>query len=153
MKVATKVQHYRSPSAETAWSNLKTPLLEAATEVCGFTRPHQHKRETWWWDDSVEAAIAEKRERFKAYNVLRVQGNSLEVKAAKNAYTAAKHSAKHVVGQAKSKAEAEVFKNRDSQGNNIYRIACRWIEPTKTLWVKKAFAMTAATWHSVMTIR
>ena len=73
MKVATKVQHYRSPSAETAWSNLKTPLLETATEVCGFTRPHQRKRETWWWDDSVEIAIAEKRERFKAYNVLRVQ--------------------------------------------------------------------------------
>ena len=46
MKVATKVQHYKSPSAETAWSNLKTPLLEAATEVCGFTRPQQRKRET-----------------------------------------------------------------------------------------------------------
>ena len=85
MKVATKVQHYRSPSAETAWSNLKTPLLETDTEVCGFTRPHQRKRETWWWDDSVEAAIAEKRECFKTYNVLRVQGNSLEVEAAKDA--------------------------------------------------------------------
>ena len=122
-KVASTVQQYKSPSAETAWSNLKTPLLEAATEVCGFTRPHQRKRETWWWDDKVEAAIAEKRERFKAYNVLRAQGNSLEVEAAKDAYTAAKQTAKHVVGQAKTNAEAEVFKNLDSQGNNIYRIA------------------------------
>ena len=123
LKVATKVQHNRSPSAETAWSNLKTPLLEAVTEVCGFTRPHQRKRETWWWDDRVDAAIAEKRERFRAYNVLRVQGNPLEVEAAKDAYTAAKQVAKHIVEQAKSDAEAEVFKNLDPQGNDIYRIA------------------------------
>ena len=130
LKVVTRVQHNRSPSAETAWSNLKTPLLEAATEVCGFTRPHQRKRETWWWNDSVDAAIAEKRKCFKAYNVRRVQGNPfdvardpLEVEAARDAYTAAKQAAKLIVKQAKSDAEAEVFKNLDSQGNNIYRIA------------------------------
>ncbi len=51
--------------------------------------------------------------------MLRVQCNSHEVEVAKDAYTAAKH----IVGQAKSNAEAEVFKNLDSQGNNIYRIA------------------------------
>ena len=104
-------------------SSLKTPLLEAATKVCGFTKPHQRKRETWWWNDRVDAAIAEKRNRFKAYNVLRAQGNPPEVEAAKDAYTAAKQAAKHIVEQAKSDAETEVFKNLDSRGSNIYGIA------------------------------
>ena len=33
------------------------PLLETASEVCGLSKKHQWKRETWWWDDKVEEAV------------------------------------------------------------------------------------------------
>ena len=147
LKVATKVQHNSSPSSETTWSNLKTPLLEAATEVCGFTKPHQRKRETWWWNDRVDAAIAEKRNRFKAYNVLRAQGNPPEVEAAKDAYTAAKQAAKHIVGQAKSDAEAKVFKNLDFQGNKICRIVRQMDRTNQDIVGKKCIRKDKSDMH------
>ena len=122
LKIASKAQH-RPPSAEAAWTNLKTPLLEAVTEVCGLTKPHQRRRVTWWWNERVESAIAEKRACFKAYNALRSQGNSMEARAAHTGYLAAKQAAKHEVWLAKSEAEAKVFENMESHGNDIYRIA------------------------------
>ena len=35
---------------ENLWTRLKSPLLEAANEVCGLSKKHQWKRETWWWN-------------------------------------------------------------------------------------------------------
>ena len=122
-KIGTDTEHKESSSVETAWSNLRNPLLEAATEVCGLSRNHQWKRETWWWNDHVEAAIAEKRAHFKAYNVLRKRGNTPEATVAKTDYDAAKRVAKRVVWQAKSEAEAETFRDINPHGSDIYRIA------------------------------
>ena len=122
-KICRDVEHKESSSVETAWSNLKIPLLEAATEVCGLSRGHQWKKETWWWNDRVEAAVAEKRTRFKAYNVLRKRGNTPEATMAKSDYDAAKRAAKRVVWQAKSESEAKTFRNINPHGSDIYRIA------------------------------
>ena len=71
--------------------------MEAVTKVCGFSKTNQRRRVTWWWNDRVETAIAEKRACFKAYNALRAQGDSIEATAAKTIYTAAKQAAKHEV--------------------------------------------------------
>ena len=38
---------------ETVWSKLKDPLLDAATEVCGLSKNHQWRPETWWWNEQV----------------------------------------------------------------------------------------------------
>ena len=99
-KVVT--EHGGTPSVEAAWSNLKTPLLEAATEVCGLSCNHQWKKETWWWNDRVESAVAEKRARFKAYNALRKQGNTSAAMKARSEYHAAKRFAKRAVWHAKN---------------------------------------------------
>ena len=39
---------------DSAWSKLKGPLLDAATEVCGLSKHHQWKPETWWWNEEVD---------------------------------------------------------------------------------------------------
>ena len=122
-KIGSAVQYNKSSSVETAWSNLKTPLLEAVTEVCGISKNHQWKKETWWWNDTVAKVIAEKRACFKAYNALRTQGNSPEAAAAKLAYTAAKQAASRAVRLAKSNSEAETYQKLDPKGNDIYRLA------------------------------
>ena len=110
-------------SVESAWSNLKTPLLEAAKEVCGFSRNHQWRKETWWWNDRVEAAVTTKRTLFKAYNSLRKRGATPEALAARTAYSDAKRTAKQAIRQAKSEAEAVRFKDIDPYGSGIYRLA------------------------------
>ena len=52
-------------ATEDIWNNIKTGLLKTTEEVCGTTR-HWH-RETWWWNEHVEKAIAAKRTAFKAW--------------------------------------------------------------------------------------
>ena len=42
---------------EDIWNNIKTGLLKT-TEVCGTTRPNHWRRETLWWNEHVEKAIA-----------------------------------------------------------------------------------------------
>ena len=54
-------------ATEDIWNNIKTGLLKTTEEVCGTTRPHCWHRETWWWNEHVEKAIAAKREAFKAW--------------------------------------------------------------------------------------
>ena len=49
-------------TAEEVWAKRKTGLLKTTGEVCGTTCPYQWRRETWWWSDKVEGAIAAKRQ-------------------------------------------------------------------------------------------
>ena len=49
------------------WNNIKTGLLKTTEEVCGTTWPHCWHRETWWWNEHVEKAIAAKWKAFKAW--------------------------------------------------------------------------------------
>ena len=107
---------------EKAWSNLKGPLLDAATEVCGMSKKHRLKPETWWWDDHIEEVVQEKRTRFKVYNNLKKQGKAAE--AAKAEYNEAKRVAKRAVWLAnKSRAEKEVFDPLSTNNDNFYRLA------------------------------
>ena len=92
-------------AVENAWSKLKDPLLCAATAVCGLSKNHQWRPETWWWNDRVEDAVKEKRIRYKAYNALKKAGKVVEAKEAKTAYNEAKRVAKRVVWLAKSEDE------------------------------------------------
>ena len=68
---------------ESAWSKLKGPLLDAATELCGPSKNHQWKPEMWWWTEEVDKAISGKRARFKVYSALKKGGMAAEAKEAK----------------------------------------------------------------------
>ena len=54
-------------ATEDIWNNIKTGLLKTIEEVCGITGPHPWHRETWWWNEHVEKAIAAKQKAFKAW--------------------------------------------------------------------------------------
>ena len=45
---------------EEIWAKLKTGLLKTTEEVCGTTKPHRWRRETWWWNKEVDDAITAK---------------------------------------------------------------------------------------------
>ena len=94
---------------ETVWSMLKVPLLDAATEICGLSKNHPLRPETWWWNEQVDEAIQKKHVRFKVYKALRKGGKMAEAKEAKTAYIDTKHVAKHTVWLARSEAEKEEF--------------------------------------------
>ena len=112
-----------SNRVESVWSRLKGPLLEAATEVCGMSKNHRWRTETWWWNEQVNDAVQEKRACFKVYNALKKEGKTAEAKEAKTAYMDAKRVAKHAVWLAKSEAEKEEFATVSPDGDNVFRIA------------------------------
>ena len=130
-KVADPVLDKDVSPVESAWSNLKNPLLETAKEVCGLSSEHTWRQQTWWWNEHVNSAIVKKRTLFKAYNALRMRKdgkplgvcNYPEIQKAKDAYLEAKRHAKQVVWAAKSSASEEAFKDLDPQGTDIFRIA------------------------------
>ena len=75
-------------STEETWNQLKTALLDTTNETCGETKKQHYKRETWWWNDEVNSAIAEKRRCWKGWK----QGGGKEqyLQAKRTVYTAKK---------------------------------------------------------------
>ena len=71
---------------EDIWNNIKSGLLKTTEEVCGTTRPHRWRRETWWWNEHVEKATAAKRKAFKAWKT---------GKGTRASYNAGKLNARH----------------------------------------------------------
>ena len=77
-----------SQNVEDIWNILKSNLLESAKNVCGIMKKGNWRKETWWWDDSVENAIKEKRFKWKSWK----KGEII-----KEEYLKAKRHAKSVV--------------------------------------------------------
>ena len=122
-KVADAISCKEVHPVEAAWNKLKNPLLETASETCGYSKSHQWRQESWWWNEQVDAAIESKRALYRSYESLRKRGNTPELIKAHEDYLKAKRHAKHAVWLAKSAASEEAFKAVDPQGSNIYRIA------------------------------
>ena len=101
-------------ATEDIWNNIKTGLLKTTEEVCGTTRPHRWRRETWWWNEHVEKAIAAKRTAFKAWKA---------GKGTRASYDAAKQNARHTVHHAPQEADKKVYKNIDPKSSEVYRLA------------------------------
>ena len=51
---------------ENGWKSIKNGLLEAADEICGWTRGgcERHK-ETWQWNETVDNVVKVKRKAWK----------------------------------------------------------------------------------------
>lgn len=85
------------------WQLLNDSLLKAAHEVCGITKKRTRRRETWWWNKTVNYAVSEKRCLWKAWN----KGGSKEDNLS------AKRTAKCAVYEAKERAEKDQLCNTD----------------------------------------
>ena len=81
--------------------------------MCGFTKKHHIKRETWWWNGEVENLISEKRRCWKAWKT----GGS------KEPYLAAKRASKQGVFLAKKTAKEKHCSNLKLGENGVFRLA------------------------------
>ena len=114
----------QTQSSEDIWDRLKSNLNSAAESVCGHTKNHQWREQTWFWDEKVDEAVRAKRKCFKVYNKLRRQKlYDDKYKTAKGAYHAAKKHAKLAVWLAKQAASKTKYANADPNGPEIHRMA------------------------------
>ena len=94
------------------WEHLKTSLLSATEEACGWTSKHK-RRETWWWDGLVHDFVKEKRRRWKIWK----EGGD------KEPYLVAKREAKKAVYDAKFRAENIKFTHVHRNDVAIFKMA------------------------------
>ena len=50
---------------EGQWKVLKDSLIEATEWSCGWNKGPPKHRETWWWNETVDQAIKEKKKLWK----------------------------------------------------------------------------------------
>ena len=50
-----------SVGVEDIWSGLKSALITASENTCGWTKSHPKQRVTWWWNKEVGEAVVAKR--------------------------------------------------------------------------------------------
>ena len=96
------------------WNNIKIGLLKKTVEVSGTTWPHHWRRETCWWNEHMEKAIAAQQKAFKAWKTS---------KGTRASYDAAKRNARHAVHHARQEADKKVYKNIDPKSSGVYRLA------------------------------
>src|SRR6056300_599601 len=80
------------------WSTLKNALIQTSDKICGKTKPHRWRKETWWWTDEVEDLIVAKRQAFKAWK---------SGKGTRATYNTAKRAARQAVHHARYEADKE----------------------------------------------
>ena len=95
-------------SVEDQWMNIKANLLKATEETCGISKQGKWHKQTWWWSNSVNYAVNEKRRLFKIW---------------KEDYVLTKKVAKQTVFAAKKKTETEKLKNIENDDVTVFRIA------------------------------
>ena len=111
-------------ATEDIWNNIKTGLLKTTEEVCGTTRPHRCRCETWWWKEHVEKGITARRKAFKACKA---------GKGTRASYDATKQNARHAVHHACQEVDKKVYENIDPESSEVYRLAISLEERTLML--------------------
>ncbi len=100
-------------SPDAIWEQLKSTLLQATEDVCGWTKARPSRKQTWWWNNDVTHVVREKRRLWKEWK----KGGSRE------AYLEAKRMAKLSVYRAKKAAEDRELGDVKSGKGNIFRVA------------------------------
>ena len=104
--------------ADGAWLRISgtTSRLDYSRQLrrCVAQRPHRWRRETWWWNEHVEKAIAAKQKAFKAWKA---------GKGTRASYDAAKQNARHAVHHPRQEADKKVYENIDPRSSEVYRLA------------------------------
>ena len=91
----------------------KNSQIKTAKHVCGPTKKHRWRKETWWWTADVDSAIKEKCRCYKSWK----KGGS------KEEYQKAKRLTKHAVYLAKSQAKQEVLKDHSPGRTELFHLA------------------------------
>ena len=86
-------------------------FFQPQKKVCGWSKKGKWRQQTWWWDNSINDLITEKRRLWKVWK----NGDS------KGDYTKANKVAKCAVFTAKRKALDDKFSNKDDVA--LFRIA------------------------------
>ena len=105
--------------ANKTWEKMAANIRKVAAEVFGVTRGSRREpKDTWWWNDDVQAAIKEKKECYKRLHQDRSDENIQKYKTARG-------KAKKAVSEARGQAYAGLYQklNTKEGEKDVYKIA------------------------------
>ena len=113
---------------EPEWTILSETMKEKGSEHCGVTTgvKSMQKREIWWWNTTVQEAIARKKRMFMKWQQSKAQEDHA-------AYKEAKREAKRTVAVERARAVQELYDTLDTREGEkaIYRLAKSIDQATK----------------------
>ena len=94
------------------WLFLKKNLLSTLKHVCGVSSRVPWKKQTWWWNSGVDAAVTEKRKFFKLWKA----GGS------RDDYVSAKRASNRIIYLAKNEALKCHLQKNKADFTKIFRL-------------------------------
>ena len=88
------VETEAATTMQETWVKLKSGLLKTTEEVCGTTKPHRWRHETWWWNKEVVNAITAKPQAFKAWRLANAYKHHITLPSASPDVWCTRHATK-----------------------------------------------------------
>jgi hypothetical protein len=111
---------------EMKWRCLKSAMVGATEEICGWTRGVRRHKETWWWNEEVAVGIKRKRDSFRRWQKTRNKEDQ-------DLYKELAKEGRKLIGKAKAVAR-EGFVNRlqSKDGReNLFRVMKQMVKENK----------------------
>ena len=109
-----RVRELVSDDAQDVWRNFKEGVLKACDEVCGKKKGRRDRGDTWWWNEEVKEAIADKKVAFKELCKNRTEENKVR-------YVRMRNRAKRVVAKAMKEEAVQELKELDKSPNEVFK--------------------------------
>ncbi|KAL0818491.1 hypothetical protein ABMA28_008946 [Loxostege sticticalis] len=104
---------------DAVWTHLQTEILKAANKTLGRTKGGKRiPKDTWWWTETVQKALLEKKEAFKMWQTTKTNED-------RDFYKLKKKEARKVVAVERSRATKELYDSLESKDGQklIYKLA------------------------------
>ena len=100
------------------WIAMKKVWLEVTEQTCGRTKGPPQGKETWWWNDDVAGAVAEKRARYSSWRKSKTESD-------RNLYREARRKARQTVWEAQQAKLSEMAHDMESNHSDqsIFKVA------------------------------
>ena len=110
---------------EATWENTCVGAVELAKEELGVSNGGKYlEKESRWWNNEVQEAVARKKEAFKIWKTTRREEDGEQRDMAEEEYKKRNKEAKIEVAKAKEKAYEKMYKDLEENGaKNLYKLA------------------------------
>ena len=114
-RFAERVEELVSVDTSDLWKSFKDGVLQACDETCGEKRGRRDQGNTWWWNDEVKVAVANKKTAYKEF----LKDRSEE---SKNIYKNKKNEAKKIVARAMRRETEKQIEELEEKPTNVFKM-------------------------------
>lgn len=131
------LEKVKNLNANDMWNEMEKFCVEKAKLQLGISKGKlKIKKESWWWNETVKAAVKKKKEAFKQWSTCREDALKEQLKIE---YKQRKNEAKRLVAKAQDEAKEDLYSEllNPEGAQKIYKIAAHRMEKAKSIRTPK----------------